>query len=61
MKLHLNLALTELRRVRDVSINNAPIHEQAGDLEQAMLCWNVASQCIAAIDIINQYDGKKLK
>ena len=45
----IDLALCELRRARDVAIQNAPIHELAGDTEQAKLCREVAEQCCTAL------------
>lgn len=49
----LSLALCELRRARDVAIQNAPIHERAGDAKQAELCREVAEQCCTALLLLS--------
>lgn len=49
----IDLALCELRRARDVAIQNAPIHELAGDTEQAKLCREVAEQCCTALLLLS--------
>ena len=45
----LTLALAELRRARDVALQNAPLHAAAGDTAQAELCRDVAEQCSHAL------------
>lgn len=52
-KTDLDLAICELRRARDVAIQNAPIHELAGDTEQATLCREVAEQCCTAMLLLS--------
>lgn len=52
MKTELNLALAELRRAREIAIHNAPLHDLAGDAEQADLCRRVAYQCLVAGNLI---------
>lgn len=52
--MNLNLAICELRRARDVARHNAPLHDLAGDAEQAELCRRVAEQCALALERLQQ-------
>lgn len=52
--MNLNLAISELERSMDQHAHNAPLHDLAGDAEQAALCLAVAEQCALALERLQE-------
>ena len=51
-------AIAILRVAKQNAVNNAPIHQDAGDYAQAALCRKVVEDCTAALERLQSVDSK---